>query len=161
MKFDFDQDVDTVYTFLLDSDVYIERCEALGEKDIKCDVTTSGDKTIMDVERTVSSDLPKALAKLSSGDNKIVSKVVWNDGGAGQKKTGHYDAVIEGSPIPISIRADFSLAPKGSGSVYEIDVKVKAKGAIVGKIAQKFAAKEVEEALPKEHAWNVNKLANG
>lgn len=160
MKFTFDQDVDTVYKFLIDSDIYIERCEALGETDIKCDVTTSGSKTTMDVERTVSRDLPKALAKIASGDNTIVSKVVWDDSGEGKKKTGYYDATIEGSPIPISIRADFSLAPQGSGTVYDIDVKVTAKGAIVGRIAQRFAGKEVEASLPQEHKWNVAKLAN-
>lgn len=161
MQFTFDQDVDTVYEFLIDPDVYIERCEALGEKDVKCDVSTSGNKTTMQVARTVSRELPKILAKLvPSNDNTIVSTVVWNDGGEGKTKTGYYDASIEGAPFPITIRADFSLAPKGSGTVYDVKVKVTAKKAIVGKVAEKFATKEVEESLPQEHEWNVARLNN-
>lgn len=161
MKFTFDQDVDTVYKFLIDPDIYIERCEALGEKDIKCDVSTSGNKTTMQVARTVSRELPKVLAKLvPSNDNTIVSTVVWEDGGEGKTKTGYYDATIEGAPFPITIRSDFSLAPSGSGTVYDVKVKVTAKKAIVGKVAEKFATKEVEESLPQEHEWNVARLNN-
>lgn len=160
MRFNFQQDVDTVYNFLIDPQIYIERCEALGEKNVKCDVSTAGNKTTMQVARTVSRDLPKVLAKLASGDNTIVSTVVWEDAGEGQTKKGYYDAKIEGAPFPITIRADFSLAPQGSGSVYSIDVKVTAKKAIIGKVAEKFAAKEVEDSLPIEHDWNVARLAN-
>lgn len=161
MQFTFDQDVDTVYKFLIDPDVYIERCEALGEKDVKCTATTSGAQTTMKVSRTVSRELPKVLAKLvPSNDNTIVSTVVWNDGGEGKTKTGYYDATIEGAPFPITIRADFSLAPKGGKTVYDIKVDVTAKKAIVGKVAEKFASKEVEASLPQEHEWNVARLKN-
>ena len=161
MKFTFTQDVETVYPLFIDPAIYIERCEALGETDIRCDVQTQGGRTTMNVSRTVRRDLPGPLAKIAKPENTIKSNVVWNNDGDGKRKSGRYDATIEGSPIPISITATFSLTPNASGGcVYDIDVKVKAKHLLLGKIAEGFAGKEVEATLPVEHNWNVKKLAS-
>ena len=115
----------------------------------------------MKVSRTVKRELPGPLAKIAKAENVIKSDVVWNNDGEGKRKSGRYDAPIEGSPIPISITATFSLTPTASGgTVYDIDVKVKAKHFLLGKVAESFAAKEVEATLPVEHNWNVQKLAS-
>lgn len=161
MRFSFDQDIDTVFKVMTDPAIYIERCEALGESNIVCDTTTSGGRTTMKVSRTVKRELPGPLAKIASADNTIKSDVVWNDEGPGKRKSGSYNAVIEGSPIPITIKSEFSLEPAaGGGTTYNVTVDVKAKHLLLGKIAEGFASKEVEASLPVEHEWNKKKLAS-
>lgn len=161
MQFKFDQDIEKVFHILVDPEIYIERCEALGETNVQCDTQTSGGKTTMKVARTVRRDLPGPLAKIAKADNTIKSNVVWNNDGEGKRKAGYYDATIDGSPIPITIRADFSLEPTSDGGTnYNIQVTVKAKHMLLGKIAEKFAGQEVEKTLPVEHAWNKQKLAS-
>lgn len=161
MQFKFDHDVDSVFKVFTDPAIYIERCEALGETKVQCDTTATGGRTNMTVSRTVERELPGPLAKIASGDNTIKSNVTWNDEGPGKRKSGSYDAVIEGSPIPITIKSEFSLEPTaGGGTTYNVTTKVKAKHLLLGKIAEKFASKEVEASLPQEHEWNVKKLAS-
>lgn len=79
MQFTFAQDVDTVFRFLTNPEIYIERCEALGEKNVRCDTTTTGAQTTQDVSRTVVRDLPALLKKVANDESTLTSKVVWND----------------------------------------------------------------------------------
>jgi len=161
MQFKFDHDVDSVFKLFTDPAIYIERCEALGETKIQCDTTTTGSRTNMKVSRTVERELPGPLAKIASGDNTIKSDVVWNDEGPGKRKTGSYNAVVDGSPIPITIKSEFSLEPTANGgTTYNVTVDVKAKHLLLGKVAEGFASKQVEAALPQEYEWNVKKLAS-
>ncbi len=160
MQFTFAQDVDTVFRFLTNPEIYIERCEALGEKNVRCDTTTTGAQTTQDVSRTVVRDLPALLKKVANDESTLTSKVVWNDSGEGQIKSGHYDAKTAQGKIAITIHADFSLKPQGDGCVYTINVDVDAKAPLgMGKVVKGFAQKEVESSVPQEHEWNVKKLA--
>lgn len=158
MKFNFDQDVDTVFAALTDQAQYVARCEALGEK-AKCTTTTSGSTTKLAVERTVRRELPGPLAKIGNPENTIKSDVVWNNPGAGQAKSGSYVATVIGAPMPITINAKFTLKPVGTGTEYDITVDVTVKYPILGKIAQGFAQKEVETSLPLEIAEMRKQLA--
>ena len=158
MRFNFTQDVDTVFNALTDQDLYVARCVALGEK-AKCVTTTSGSTVKLAVERTVRRDLPGPLAKIGNPENTIKSDVTWNNPGPGQAKSGSYTASIIGAPMPITINSTFSVRPQGDGCVYELDVKVTVKHLLLGKIAQAFAQKEVEESVPKEIEETRRQLA--
>lgn len=162
MRFTYDHDIDSVYQLLTNPQVFIERCEAFGEKNIKCDVKATSDGVVMDVARTVHRDLPGPLAKIAKSENTISSSMTWKDEGEGKRKSGSYTATVEGSPIPITIKATYSLEPKGEGQCdYVIDFDVKAKHMLLGKIAQKFVLAETEKTVPEEVEYNKKKLAAG
>ena len=152
--FQYDQDVDTVFELLTDPDYLVERCEALGESNIDCEITEYDDKTVIEMSRDVERELPSALAKLFSSTQTIKVVEEWEDDGDG--KSGKTTMDIVGQPA--SILATFSLQPTDDGCEYIYDMKAKVKIPIVGKKVEKFILSQVAEDVPKEIEYNQKKL---
>ena len=162
MRFRYDHDVDTVFALINDPAVFIERCQAFGETNVTCDATTSGNRTTMKISRTVRRELPGPLAKIAKPENTIRADGDWVDEGKGAAKRGSYTATVDGSPIPITIKATYTLTPSGAGACeYSITFDIKAKHMLLGKIAEKFVRDQTEAAVPDEVEWNRKRLAAG
>ena len=156
-RFPYEHDVDTVYALITDPAFFKERCESMGEKNVSVDVSQAGDKLTMTVSRTVVRELPKVLAKMFSSENTINAVMHWTDHGDGQKKSGNYEAEVQGQPV--KLLASYELVPRGDGCEYVIDISCKAKIPLVGKKVEKFVAEQSAEAQPEEARLTREALA--
>jgi len=152
----FQADVEQVFELLTDPDFLVQRCVALGEKDIQCDVECEGRKTRVEITRTVKRDLPKVLAKLFGDENTMTMVEDWEEIGA--TKMGSY--VVEVAGQPVTLKATFSLKPKDEGCEYEIKYSAKAKIPMVGKKVEDFILGQTEEGMHLEMDYLAEKLAS-
>lgn len=145
-RYTFTADTEAVFTKLTDPDFLVERCVAMGEKDIQCDVESDGRKTTVVLSRTIRRDLPAVLAKLFGAENRMVMTETWEEIGA--TKLGGYTVIVEGQPVTLT--AKFKLRPTDAGSEYNIDFACKARIPLVGSKVEDFILSQTEEGMRKE-----------
>lgn len=145
----FETDADTLFALLTDADVLVARCQALGEKNIECEVTEDGRKTVVRLQRTVKRDLPKVLAALFNAENTICMNETWET--VGNTYLGTYVAEVIGQPVTLS--AKFKLKPTASGCEYTIDYQCKAAIPLVGKKVEEFIISQTADGLSQEMNW--------
>lgn len=151
----FSADVDDVFDCLTDPDFLVERCVAMDEKNIQCDIECEGRKTNVQLTRTVVRDLPKVLAKLFGNENIMTMNEYWEEVGA--MKMGYYTVKIEGQPV--TLNAKFSLKPLDEGCEYKISYSAKANIPIVGKKVEAFILSQTEEGMKKEMDYLAAQLS--
>jgi len=142
----FKADANTVFDKLTDPDFLMQRCVAMGEKNIQCDVESEGRKTRVILARTIQRDLPAMLAKLFGAENRMVMTEHWES--VGSSWMGHYHVEVEGQPVTLS--AKFKLKPAASGCEYSIDYQAKAKIPLVGGKVEDFILSQTEAGMRKE-----------
>ena len=152
---DYPQDVDSLYKFLTDPEAIRKRCEALGEKNIKVDITEAGGTTTLTITREIESDLPSFAKKLFSSTNTIVERAEWRD--AGDKKTCKSHIDVLGTPGKID--SDITLSPTAGGSNYDMQFEVSAKVPLIRKKLEEFVAKTTLEGIQDQHAYNKKALS--
>jgi hypothetical protein len=146
-RHEYTQDVDTVFRLMTDPDALTKRCEALGERDVKVEVSEEGGTTKTRVAREVEQELPGFAKKLFKPTNVLVEKEEWQSGG--DRKTAKGQLKIVGTGATIDSR--ITLSPQGSGSVYEIDFQVTAKAPLIRKKLESFIGDTAMESLRKQH----------
>lgn len=154
-SYSFTASVESVFDKLTDPDFLVERCVALGEKNIQCDVESDGRKTTVILSRTIKRDLPAVLAKLFGAENRMVMTEKWEDIGA--SKIGSYSVDVQGQPVTLT--AKFKLKPKDNGCEYSIDFACKAKIPLVGGKVEDFILSQTEDGMRKEMDYLQNKLS--
>lgn len=155
LSFDFPKDCQTVFELLTNGDYLTERSKAIGEVKATCDVSREGSKTVVNMHREVTRNLPSFAAKLFSSSQVLKMREVWVQDGEGYR--GEYKIDIEGQPV--SITATFSLTPSGSGSTYKIQHNSKAKIPIIGKKIEKFIESQTVDGATVELKYALEKLA--
>jgi hypothetical protein len=153
--YSFSRDVETVFDKLTDPDFLVERCVALGEKNIQCDVESDGRSTTVILTRTIKRDLPVVLAKIFGAENRMVMKEKWED--IGKSKIGTYVVDVQGQPVTLS--AKFKLKPDDRGCEYSIDYACKTKIPLVGGKVEEFILSQTEAGMRKEMDYLASKLA--
>jgi len=151
----FSSDVETVFDKLTDPDFLVQRCVALGEKDIQCDVESAGRLTTVILSRTIKRDLPAVLAKLFGAENRMVMTEKWED--IGKNKIGSYVVDVQGQPVTLS--AKFKLKSTDQGCEYTIDFSCKAKIPLLGGKVEDFILGQTEDGMHKEMDYLASKLA--
>jgi len=152
--YSFTADIEKVFDKLTDPDFLVERCVALGEKNIQCDVESDGRKTTVVLSRTIKRDLPAVLAKLFGAENRMVMTEKWED--IGNSKIGSYSVDVQGQPVTLT--AKFKLKPKEGGCEYSIDYSCKAKIPLVGGKVEDFILGQTEDGMRKEMDYLNTKL---
>ena len=130
----FESGVDEVYELLTDPQFLVDRSLALGELSAECEVSEDEGVTIVSLEREVSRDLPKVLAKLFDSVQTMDMTETWREQGDGYRG----DWTIEIRKQPVTITARFELMPTASGCQYTVSHKAKAKIPLVGKQVEKY-----------------------
>jgi hypothetical protein len=138
LRYELDQDVDTVHAKLSDPEFLADRLEAIGEDRPEVEVQVNGDKTTFKLKRAARRDLPKVAAKIIGEVQRFDMTETWAPEGAGWRGEYHIDVV----GAPVSIDATFDLFPADGGSIYTIDHHPKAKVPLVGKTLEKFLLKQ-------------------
>ena len=153
----FQQDADTVFAAMTNSEWLIQRCTEMGEKNIACSVVENGRKTTVQLTRTVKRDLPKVLAAMFSAENTLRMNEQWEV--VGSTYMGTYNAEVEGQPVNLSAR--FKLKPAADGGCdYSIDYQCKASIPLVGKKVEQFIISQTAGGLEQEIHWLKQKLDN-
>lgn len=147
--------VDDVFELMTDPQAIVDRGEALGEKDIECEVEDVGRKTFVKSKRTLKRELPKVLAAMFSSENTIVFDEQWER--VGDHYLGSYTADVQGQPVKLT--AKFSLKPTATGSEYRIEYKCKAGIPLVAKKVEEFIVSQTETGLAAEIDWLKQQLA--
>lgn len=151
----FTHDADSVFDIMTNADRLIERCQDLGEKNIRCSVEEQGRKTVVSLSRTVKRDLPKVLAAMFSAENTINMKEQWET--IGSTYMGSYTTEVVGQPVTLS--AKFKLKPTDDGGCdFSIDYQCKASIPLVGKKIEEFIISQTAGGLEQEISWTKKKL---
>jgi len=146
-RFEYPHDVDTVFRLITDPDALTKRCEALGERDVKVEVSEEGGTTKTRIAREVEQELPGFAKKLFKPTNVVVEREEWRSDGNRKVGTGNLKIVGTGASIDSTIE----LSPTGSGSVYEMDFQVSAKAPLIRKKLESFIGETALESLRKQH----------
>lgn len=141
------QDVDTVFRLITDPQALTKRCEALGERDVKVEVSEDGDIIRTRVAREVEQELPGFAKRLFKPTNVLVEREEWRSDGARKVATGQLKIVGTGATIDSTIE----LSPSGDGCVYAIDFQVTAKAPLIRKKLEAFIGDTALESLRKQH----------
>lgn len=152
--YSFSGSAEKVFDLLTDPDFLVQRCVALGEKNIQCDVESEGRKTRVILARTIKRDLPAVLAKLFGAENRMVMTEHWE--AVGNSWMGHYAVEVEGQPVTLS--AKFKLKPTEGGCEYSIDYSCKAKIPLVGGKVEAFILGQTEEGMRREMDYLCTRL---
>ena len=146
-RYEHSKDVDTVFALITDPDALTKRCEALGEREVKVEVSESGGTTNVRIAREVEQELPGFAKKLFKPTNIIVEREEWRAEGERKVAKGHLKIVGTGATFDSTIR----LSPSGAGSVYEIDFTVTAKAPLIRKKLEAFIGDTALDSLKAQH----------
>ncbi len=146
-RFEYSHDLDTVFRLITDPEALTTRCEALGERDVKAEVSEEGPVTRTRLAREVEQELPGFAKRLFKPTNVIVEREEWRSLGARKVATGQLKIVGTGATIDSTIE----LSPSGAGCVYEIDFEVAAKAPLIRKKLEAFIGETALESLRKQH----------
>lgn len=146
IQYYFKASADQVFDKMTDPDFLVQRCVAMGEKNIQCDVEMEGRKTTVVLARTIKRELPAVLAKLFGAENRMVMTEHWES--IGNSWLGHYQVEVEGQPVMLS--AKFKLKPTDTGCEYSIDYSCKARIPLVGGKVEDFILSQTEAGMRKE-----------
>lgn len=153
-RFDFDQDVDTVFALLTDPQFLVDRSLALGELEADCEVEEDDDSATVTMTREVKRDLPAFLAKLFNPVQTVQMHEQWERRDSGF--SGHYRLTVDGQPVIIN--ADFSLKPSAKGCAYSIDFRCSAKIPLIGRKVEQFIVEQAKDGVAKEMAYTRQHL---
>ena len=146
-RFEHTKDVDTVFALITDPAALAARCEALGERDIKVEVTKDGGTVNLRISREVEQELPGFAKKLFKPTNVLVEREEWRTEGDRKVAKGLLKIAGTGATLDSTI----SLSPAPAGSIYEIDFQVTAKAPLVRKKLEAFIGDTALESLRKQH----------
>ncbi|MGB5702483.1 MAG: DUF2505 domain-containing protein [Polyangiales bacterium] len=146
-RHEYRQDTDTVFALITNPDALTKRCEALGERDVKVEVSEEAGTTKIRIAREVEQELPGFAKRLFKPTNVLVEKEEWQSSGDRKTAKGHLKIVGTGATFDSTI----TLSPQGAGCVYEIDFKVTAKAPLIRKKLEAFIGETALESLRKQH----------
>jgi hypothetical protein len=134
MEHKYNESVEKVFGLLTDPKWLDARCMALGELSASCKAKKAAGGVAVTMKRRVRRELNAVISKVLNPDIDIELKEQWTT--ERERRTGSYSLQIVGKPITVT--ADFELAPDGKGCVYRIQHRVKVRVPIIGGVVEKF-----------------------
>lgn len=147
--------VDKVFALLTDPKWLEARCLALGELSASVKAKKAGKGVALTMKRRVKRELPGLVAKVIPPEADLVFEETW---GADEDGTRSGTLSMTATGQPITMTAEFELAPAGKGSVYRITHVCKCSVPLVGGAVAKFAQGQVEAGCADEFAYLVDYL---
>ena len=151
---EYSRDADTVFHLITSPDELTRRCEALGERNVKVEVSESGGVTKIQIVREVEQELPGFAKKLLKPTNTLVEREEWRSVDGRYEGKGQLKIVGTGATIDSTIQ----LSPSGAGCVYEIDFQVTAKAPLIRRKLESFIGDTALDSLRAQHAYYARKL---
>jgi hypothetical protein len=148
VKFHYDQDPDTVMSFVRDPDVIKRRGAALGERNVN--VVVAGGKVT--TNRTVEAEVPGFAKKFLKPTNDVLEIKDWNM----EARTARLDVDVKGAPTRVT--GTIRIVPEGSGSSYQVDFQVTCSIPLIGKKIAEYADGLTAKGMRDEYEWNKREL---
>jgi len=155
-RFEHSSDADTVFRLITNPDELTLRCEALGERNVKAEVSETGGTTKAQIVREVERELPGFAKKLLKPKNTLVEREEWRSADGRYVAKGQLKIVGTGARIDSTIE----LSPLGSGCVYEIDLEVTAKVPLIRRKLEAFVGDTALESLREQHEYYAARLGD-
>lgn len=152
---EYSQDASTVFNLITNPDELTRRCEALGERNAKAEVSESAGVTKTQIAREVEQELPGFAKKLFKPTNTLVEREEWRSVDGRYQGKGQLKIVGTGATIDSTIK----LSPSGAGCVYEMDFQVTAKAPLIRRKLESFIGDTALDNLRAQHAYYARRLA--
>lgn len=147
--------VDQVFALLTDPKWLEARCMALGELSASVKAKKAGKGVALTMKRRVKRELPGLVAKVIPPEADLVFEEAWGPDEDGTRR-GTLSMTAVGQPVTMT--AEFELAPAGKGSIYRITHVCKCSVPLVGGAVAKFAQGQVEAGCADEFTYLVDYL---
>ena len=145
--------VDKVFALLTDTKWLQARSLALGELSAKVKAKKAAGGVKLAMTRRVRRELPALVARVMNPESDLQFDETWvagDDGGY----TGTLLMDVVGQPVTMS--AEFSLAPAGKGCVYRIEHKTRCSVPLIGGTIAKFGQGQIEQGCADEFKYLVD-----
>jgi len=146
MEKKFTAPVDKVFGLLTDPKWLEARCLAMGELSASCKTKKAAGGVTVTMKRRVHRDLNAVIAKVLNPDSDIELEEHWSVDK--DKRSGSFTLQIVGKPITVT--ADFEVAPEGKGCVYRIQHQAKVRVPFIGGVVEKFVIGQTEQGCADE-----------
>ncbi len=140
---------DAVFARHVDEDFLRRKFEALGGRDLRVEVTRSGDAVTLTVDRKVDADIPGFARKVVQPTNNVRLVEQWRPQGDGYACEWH----AETSPAPSRLHGTRALTASGGGTRDATEGRVEVKVPLIGGKLADWGAGEAGRQLEKELAW--------
>jgi hypothetical protein len=146
MEKQFSVPVDKVFALLTDPKWLEARCLSLGELSARCKTKKSEGAVTVTMKRRVRRELNAVISKVLNPDSDIELQEQWTV--EKNRRVGTFTLQIIGKPITVT--ADFELAPEGKGCVYRIQHRANVRVPLIGGVVEKFLLGQVQQGCADE-----------
>ena len=146
--------VDKVFGLLTDPKWLEARCLAMGELSANCKTKKVAGAATVTMKRRVRRELNAIISKVLNPESDIELVEQWSVDK--EERSGTFTLQIVGKPITVT--AEFELAPEGKGCVYRIQHHAKVQVPLIGGVVAKFVMGQTEQGCADELAYLADYL---
>jgi len=146
MEKKFNAPVDKVFGLLTDPKWLEARCMAMGELSASCKAKKSAGGIAVTMNRRVRRELNAVISKVLSPESDIELEERWAI--EKDRRSGTFTLQVVGKPITVT--AEFEVAPEGKGCVYRIQHHAKVRVPLIGGVVEKFVMSQTEQGCADE-----------
>ncbi|MFS0885973.1 DUF2505 domain-containing protein [Aeromicrobium sp. 179-A 4D2 NHS] len=155
-RYEYPASPDQVFALVSDPTFREESCRHQGARDYDVSVTTEGDTTVVTIERTMESDMPDFIKKLT-GDAVTVTQVErWGPADASGARTADVTVDVHGQPA--RMKGTSTISASGASTVMTLDGDVKVSLPLIGKRIEPEVAKAISASLREEVQFGTTRL---
>ncbi len=149
--------VDKVFGLLTDPKWLEARCLAMGELSANCKTKKVAGAATVTMKRRVRRELSAIISKVLNPESDIELVEQW----AVDKHSRSGTFVLQIVGKPITVTAEFELAPAGKGCVYRIQHHAKVQLPLIGGAVAKFVMGQTEQGCADELDYLADYLKTG
>jgi hypothetical protein len=142
----FNAPVDKVFGLLTDPKWLEARSLALGELSANCKTKKTATGATVTMKRRVRRELNAVISKVLNPESDIELVEQWAI--AKDRRSGTFTLQVVGKPVTVT--AEFALAPEGKGCVYRIQHDASVRVPLIGGVVAKFVMGQTEAGCADE-----------
>ena len=146
--------LDKVFGLLTDPKWLEARSLALGELSASCKTKKTAGSATVTMKRRVRRELNAVISKVLNPESDVELVEQWTVGK--DRRNGTFTLQIVGKPVTVT--AEFELAPDGKGCVYRIQHDAKVRVPLIGGVVAKFVLGQAEQGCADELDYLANYL---
>jgi len=155
-RFEYPADPEQVFGLISDQTFREQSCERQGARDYTVTVEPQGDTTTVTIVRTMESDMPDFIKKLT-GDAVTVTQIEkWGPADAAGSRTAEVSVDIHGQPA--RMQGTSTIAAHGATTTMSVDGDVKVSIPLIGRRIEPEVAKAISASLKDEVEYGATRL---
>lgn len=155
-RYEYPASPEQVFGLVSDQAFREQSCERQGARDYTVTVEEQGDRTVVTIVRTMESDMPDFIKKLT-GDSVTVTQVEkWGPADASGNRTADVSVDIHGQPARMT--GTSTIAGTASSTTMSLDGDVKVSIPLIGRRIEPEVAKAISASLRDEVEFGKTQL---